>query len=295
MSLQLHSAGHDLSQTLDRLHQRSQEAKENIEKKAAVETRELFLPGFEIGVFPNHLNRSSLFAPIARGHRKFHRKTIMVTRRDCILEYTGEQMDEADADLMMALIFFAQPFPFGSSVPLNRARLLRKIERNTGKGDYEWLHRRMKAMTEATFFLEATKPDGTTRYTIGKTKTLRIIAEFDFDGSEYSYKLDPRWVTMFGNKEYSLTNWEKRMWIKRGHEMAKTMERLVATSNETVQRFALEWLKRKMGYSSPMRKYREALDSACKELARVGIITTHKIEISTKGSPQLTIWKSLSG
>ena len=99
--------------TLDELMQFAQEraarSREAAEQKAAETPRQLFLPGFDIGAFPNHLNRSSFIAPIARGRRKFHRQAAMVTRRDCVLEYTGEQLDEADGDLIMALIAFAQP------------------------------------------------------------------------------------------------------------------------------------------------------------------------------------------
>lgn len=282
--------------TLDELMQFAQEraarGREAAEQKAAETPRQLFLPGFDIGAFPNHLNRSSFIAPIARGRRKFHRQAAMVTRRDCVLEYTGEQLDEADGDLIMALIAFAQPFPVGTSVPLNRAELLRKIKRSTGKHDYEWLHRRIKALTEATLFLEAKKPDGSTRYSIGKTVSFRIIAAFSYDdeAEAYSYSLDPRWVQMFGNREYSLIDWDKRMQIGRGQDMAKTLQRLLATSADPVQRYALDWLKGKMEYASPMRKFREALAAACKELERLEIITAHKIEDSTKGKPQLALW-----
>ena len=282
--------------TLDELMQFAQEraarSREAAEQKAAETPRQLFLPGFDIGAFPNHLNRSSFIAPIARGRRKFHRQAAMVTCRDCVLEYTGEQLDEADGDLIMALIAFAQPFPVGTSVPLNRAELLRKIKRSTGKHDYEWLHRRIKALTEATLFLEAKKPDGSTRYSIGKTLSFRMIAAFSYDdeAEAYSYSLDPRWVQMFGNREYSLIDWDKRMQIGRGQDMAKTLQRLLATSADPVQRYALDWLKGKMEYASPMRKFREALAAACKELERLEIITNHKIEESTKGKPQLALW-----
>lgn len=280
------------------LKQKAAEAgRDNKDKKAAEKPRQMFLPGFDIGAFPNHLNRSSFIAPIARGRRKFHRQAAMVTRRDCVLEYTGEQLDEADGDLIMALIAFAQPFPVGTSVPLNRAELLRKIKRSTGKHDYEWLHRRIKALTEATLFLEAKKPDGSTRYSIGKTVSFRIIAAFSYDdeAEAYSYSLDPRWVQMFGNREYSLIDWDKRMQIGRGQDMAKTLQRLLATSADPVQRYALDWLKGKMEYASPMRKFREALAAACKELERLEMITAHKIEESTKGKPQLALWLQPSG
>lgn len=266
-------------------------------EQKAMEPKQMFLPGFDIGAFPNHLNRSSFIAPIARGRRKFHRQSVMVTRKDCVLEYTGEQLDEADGDLIMALIAFAQPHPLGALVPLNRAELLRKIKRSTGKHDYEWLHRRIKALTEATMFLEAKKPDGSTRYSIGKTVSFRIIAAFSYDdeAEAYSYSLDPRWVQMFGNREYSLIDWDRRMQIGRGQDMAKTLQRLLATSADPVQRYALDWLKGKMEYASPMRKFREALAAACKELERLEIITAHKIEESTRGKPQLALWLPPSG
>lgn len=277
---------------LEWVKQKAAEVAAKAEQKAAETPRQMFLPGFDIGAFPNHLNRSSFIAPIARGRRKFHRQAAMVTRRDCVLEYTGEQLDEADGDLIMALIAFAQPFPVGTSVPLNRAELLRKLERGTGKQQYEWLHRRIKALTEATLFLEAKKPDGSTRYSIGKTVSFRIIAAFSYDdeAEAYSYSLDPRWVQMFGNREYSLIDWDKRMQIGRGQDMAKTLQRLLATSADPVQRYALDWLKSKMEYASPMRKFREALAAACKELERLEIITAHKIEDSTRGKPQLALW-----
>lgn len=281
-----------LSPTLALIKQRATEAAQRLEQKAAETPRQLFLPGFDIGAFPNHLNRSSFIAPIARGRRKFHRQTAMVTRRDCVLEYTGEQLDEADGDLIMALISFARSRPLGMPVPLNRAELLRKIKRSTGKHDYEWLHRRIKALTEATLFLEAKKPDGSTRYSIGKTVSFHIVQAFAYDDKSetYTYTLDPRWVQMFGNREYSLIDWDKRMQIGRGQDMAKTLQRLIATSADLVQRYALDWLKAKMEYTGRMRDFRDALTRAVRELVRLEIIAKGSIEESTRGKPQLALW-----
>jgi len=277
---------------LDRLMKFTQQRVAEGEKKRAETPKQMFLPGFDIGAFPNHLNRSSFIAPIARGRRKFHRQEAMVTRKDCVLEYTGEQLDEADGDIIMALIFFAQRQAIGEFVPLNRAALLRKLARATGKQQYEWLHRRIKALTEATLFLEAKKPDGSTKYSIGKTVSFRIISGFCYDDETeiYSYALDPRWVQMFGNREFSLPDWDKRMQIGRGQDMAKSLQRLIATSSDKVQRYGLEYLRDRAQYTSPMRKFREALTAACQELERLEIITAYKIEDSTKGNPQLALW-----
>lgn len=281
-----------LDELLEKTKQRTAATSEVAEQKAADKPRQMFLPGFDVGAFPNHLNRSSFIAPIARGRRKRHQQTEMVTRRDCVLEYTGEQLDEADGDLIMALIAYAQPFPLGTPVPLNLAELLRKLKRGSGKSQYDWLYKGMKRLREGVLFLEARKPDGSARYTVGKMQSFNVLKDLDYDGESetYSYTLDPRWVVMFGNREYSLLDWGKRMQIGRGQDMAKTLQRLVATSSDPVQRYALDWLKAKMEYASPMRKFRESLAAACTELERLEIITAHKIEESTKGKPQLALW-----
>ncbi len=280
------------------IKQKAAEVAEQAEQRAANEPRQMFLPGFDIGAFPNHLNRSSLIAPIARGKRKFHRQAVMVTRRDCVLEYTGEQLDEADGDLIMALIAFAQPFPLGTPVPLNRKKLLRKIKPGSiGSTQYDWLYRSMKRLREGILFLEARKPDGSTRYTVGKMESFNILKGLNYDGESetYTYILDPRWVVMFGNREYSLIDWDKRMQIGRGLDMAKTLQRLIATSANPVQWYALDGLKAQMEYSGRMRDFRDALTRAVRELERLGIIAKGCIEDSTKGKPQLAMWLPPSG
>lgn len=264
----------------------------NREQKEAETPRQLFLPGFDIGAMPNHLNRSSFIAPIAKGRRKFHHNTVMVSRSDCVLEYTGEQLDEADGDIIAALIFFAQAQPMGTAVPLDRAKLLKKIDRGTGKAQYEWLHRRMRALTGATLYIEAKKPDGTPRYKIGRSMAFHVVSGFNYDDQteSYSYTLDPRWVQLFGNKEYALIDWEKRMQIGRNQDMAKTLQRLVATSSDAVQRYSLEWLKDKMQYSGRVRDFRAALSRSVQELVRLDIVSAGTIEASSRGKEQLTLW-----
>ena len=280
---------------LERLRDRAVEAQQRKEQKAAETPVQLFLPGFDIGAMPNHLNRSSFIAPIARGRRKTHHQTVMVSRSDCVLEYSGEQLDEADGDLIMALIFFAQAQALGTPVLLNRKELLRKIKTGAiGSSQYDWLHRTLKRLREGTLFLEAKKPDGAPRYTIGRMESFSVLKDLSYDDVReiYTYTLDPRWVLMFGNKEYSLMEWDKRMQIGRGLDMAKTLQRLVATSADPVQRFELARLKTQMEYISPMRKFKEALTAAVRELERLEIIAKGRIEDSTKGKPQLVLWVS---
>lgn len=288
-------AQHSLGDAFSRIQQRAAEAAARKEKRAETPpTQRLFLPGlaeFKRAV-PNHIARSSLYAPIARGPRKFHHEALLVTRTDAVMRYTGEQLDEADADLTFQLINEAIRLPLGVAVTLNRARLLRAMGRSTGKSDYDWLHRRMKALTVATLFIEAKKPDGSVKFRVGHLEAFHIVQSFRYDDASetYSFVMDPRWVQLFSNHEFALIDWAKRLEIRRGQDMAKAFQRLIATSSNPVQRYALDWLKDKMQYVGRIRDFRHALDRAMRELQRLELVATWKIEPSTKGKEQLVMW-----
>ena len=76
--------------------------------------------------------------------------------------------------------------------------------------------------------------------------------------------------------------------------MAKALQRLIATSSDLVQRYSLERLKEKMQYQGRMRDFKKALVRACQELERLSIVTNSKVEMSTKGKQQLSLWMAVS-
>jgi len=280
------------------LEKKAAEASAAAEQKAAETPRQLWLPGMDefMRAMPNHIARSSLFAPVARGRRKMHDGTILQSRSDAEIRFSGKQLDEAQADVWMQCMREAQRQPLGTPVVINRSDFLRAIGRTKGGQNYKWLHRTMQDLAFAMLVIEVTKADGR-KLSIGKTRALHLISGFDYDetSEEYTLTIDPRWHAMFGNREYSLIDWDKRMQIGRGQDMAKTLQRLIATSSDTVQRYSMDWLKAKMEYSGRMRDFRSAITRAAQELARLEIITGHKIESSTKGKLQLVLRRRPSG
>lgn len=284
---------------LEWVKQKAAEVAAQAEQKAAETPRQMFLPGIDefMRAMPNHIARSSLFAPVARGRRKMHDGSILPSRGDAEIRYSGKQLDEAQADVWMQAMKEAQRQPLGEAVTINRAEFLREIGRAESGQNYKWLHRTMQDLSFAMLVIEVKKADGKPKLSIGKTRVLHLISGFDYDedSETYSLTIDPRWHAMYGNREFALIDWGKRREFGRNQDMAKTLQRLLATSSNPVQRYALDWLKAKMEYGSPMRKFREALGVACAELKRLEIITAHKIEDSTKGKPQLALWLQPSG
>jgi hypothetical protein len=257
---------------------------------------QLFLPGLEdfMRAMPNHIARSSLFAPIARGRKIQHKNTVLVSRRDAVITYSGEQLDEAQADVWLHAMHEAiKHAPLGESVTLNRAAFLRAIGRDTGSWKYKWLHRAMLELSFGMLTIGATKA-GVSKLHIGRTRALHLIEGFDYDDAleTYTYRIDPRWGELYSNREYALIHWGKRLEISRGQDMAKAIQRLVATSADTEQPYGLDWLKAKLQYTSPMRKFRTALSAALEELERLEIVADSRLERSTKGKAQVS-WRKV--
>lgn len=283
------------------LNQRVAEAAERIAAKReqeAASPKQLFLPGLEdfMRAMPNHIARSSLFAPVARGRKLLHRNTVLVSRADAVITFSGEQLDEAQADVWMQAMHEASKVPLGVPVTITRKTFLEAIGRKTGRWEYDWLYRTMRALSFGMLTIEVRSGDrvklqiGTTP----KSRVIHLIDGFDFDPEtdEYTLRIDPRWRAMYGNQEWAMIDWPKRLQIGQGQDMAKALQRLVATSNELTQRYQLDWLKRKLGYTSPIWKFRKSLAAAVHELERLGIVAGGRIELSTKGKEQV-VWTKL--
>jgi hypothetical protein len=207
------------------------------------------------------------------------------------MRYTGEQLDEADADLLLELIHHARAQALGETVTFSRVEILRAMGRHTGKADYLWLHRRMKALTVASLFIEALRPNGLLKYRVGTTEAFHIIQSFRYDEvtRKYSYVLDPSWNYLFENKEFSRIDWAARIGIQRGQDMAKALQRLIASSADIRQRYALAWLKELMQYSGRMRDFKAALRRAVAELKRLELVSEGAIELSSRKEEQLSL------
>ncbi len=124
------------------------------------------------------------------------------------------------------------------------------------------------------------------------TRSIRLVDSFErVADTSYHIKIDPRWVQIFGGKErdYGLIDWEKRKQIGPRHQLAKSLQRLLAASTNKTQYFQLEWLKARAGYGGRMRDFRVSLIAAMEELVRVGVVARSEISASTKGVEQVVV------
>lgn len=288
---------------MTRLRQTAAYAAERLAAKRqadAASPAQLFLPGLEdfMRAMPNHIARSSLFAPVGKSKEKpLHKDTLLISRGDAVISFSGEQLDESQADVWMQAMHEASRVPLGIPVTINRSSFLKAMGRHTGSAEYDWLHRSMKALSFAMLSIEVRSGDQV-KLQIGTTprsRVLHLIDGFDLDREtdEYMLRIDPRWHGLYGNREWAMVDWAKRMQIAQGQDMAKALQRLIATSSDVTQRFELTWLKAKLGYKSPIRKFKKSLMGAVLELERLEIVAGTRIELSKRGKEQVA-WSKLN-
>lgn len=120
-----------------------------------------------------------------------------------------------------------------------------------------------------------------------------MIGGFDYDEPTgiYTLHIDPRWAQIFSNREYALVDWEKR--LKMRHDLSKSLQRLVGTSADEIQKYSLDILKERAQYTGRVRDFRLSLERSLLELERLEIIAKPRIEISSKNQLQ-AVWLRLS-
>jgi hypothetical protein len=218
---------------------------------------------------PNMIARSALFAPIARGRRKIHDRAEIAGRGDFKILYSGKQLDMADCDVFLQALAMAKKVPLGQAVAVNRAEFLRSIGRKDGKSDYRWFDDSMHRLkfNAVTF---------TGKRLLVEMSLIDYWGRCDNTGA-FGFIVNPKMVALFANQGYSLIDWQKRLAIAKHVDLAKWMQNYIASHERGEHRISLAMLKDWSGYSSPLRKFREAMLGVLNELKRLEIIASPKI------------------
>jgi hypothetical protein len=203
---------------------------------------------------PTILTRSALFAPICQGHREWHNETIIESRSDAVLNYTGWQLDMSDADLFMVSLSLAKRHPLGFRFPVNRAHLLtamgRAYERRLksgrvcrsgiGEKQYAWLNAAMERLRLASLKFEIRE----TEKRKGRGGRFNLIHTWLWDDNENSYVLaiEPEIEKIFAN--FSRIYIETHLSLPKTDQLAKWLHLYISgCTKRSLTRIGLEHLK----------------------------------------------------
>lgn len=286
-----------LSAAMQRAQQKAAQAIADAAEKQATTPAPFILPGINetARAIPNYIARSAIFAPVRRGWRPLHDDTVFLEGTHILLKGSGKQLSEDHADIWMHAMYLQTTALLGEAPVINRADFLRGMGRPTGGSAYDWLHEGMKDLARFTLCIEARRKDGSVKYSYGKhpsTRVLAMLGGFDYHEASGSYTLyaDPRWAQIFGNREYALVDWNKRLQMR--HDLSKSLQRLIGTSADIQQKYSLNILKQRAQYTGRMRDFRASLERSLAELEALKVIAEPRIEAAIRGHEQ-AVWTRL--
>lgn len=286
-----------LSAAMQRAQQKATEALATAAEKQASTPTPFMLPGINetARAIPNYIARSAIFAPVRRGWRTLHDDTVFLEGSNILLKGSGKQLSEDHADIWMHAMYLQTTALLGEAPVINRADFLRGMGRPTGGSAYEWLHEGMKDLARFTLCIEARRRDGSVKYSYGRhpsTRVLAMLGGFDYHEPTGSYTLyaDPRWAQIFGNREYALVDWAKRLQMR--HDLSKSLQRLIGTSADIQQKYSLDILKQRAQYTGRMRDFRTSLERSLTELESLKVIAEPRMETAKRGHEQ-AVWARL--
>lgn len=233
------------------------------------------LPPFpieDVSVLPNYLARTPLFAPIRSGQRRMHDRSLLASPEGVEVMFTGKQLDMADQDVFMLALKWARGVDVNTPVRCSRAEFLKALgwepSQKTGafgKSAYTWLDESFDRLTSAKLTIE------TARY---KARLVLVSSWVeDTKAGEWELTLDGKILALFQTNEFSFIDLAKRRRITTRVDLAKWLQSYAASHKRGCHRISVEKLKEWCGYSSPTRKFREAIRDALNELERVEILS----------------------
>lgn len=230
-------------------------------------------PGDDISALPNYLARTPLFAPIQPGRRKMHDGALLPSPEGVEVRFTGKQLDMADQDVFMLALKWAQGADLNAPVRCNRAEFLKALGWKTtgktgafGKSAYDWLDQSFQRLTA-----------GMLSITTKRHKAhLSLVGDWmqDSETGDWEFTVGGKIRALFQNDEFSFIDLSKRQQITHRIDMAKWLQSYAASHKRGLHRISVAKLKEWCGYSSPTRKFREALGGALDELERVNILSS---------------------
>lgn len=228
-------------------------------------------PEADISAIPNHLARTSLFAPIRAGARSMHDNALLDSPAGVEIRFSGKQLDMSDQDVFMLALKLAQGLDLNQPVCCDRADFLRELgwrpgkNGSFGKSAYEWLDQSFQMLTTGTLHIK------TKRY----KAHLPLVADWVQDEvtGRWEFTIGGKVRALFQNHEYAFVDMAKRKRIDRRVDLAKWLQSYAATHETGLHRISVANLKKWCNYKSPMRKFMEALKEALAELERLEILT----------------------
>lgn len=244
-------------------------------KKEKIGPQMAFWPE-DVSAMPTELTRTALFRLIRRGRRRLMDDEKLDSRIDVEVLFSGEELDQADADLWLACLRLGRGVPVGQRIYTIRAAMLKEIKRTDTGSNRAWLTASLDRLKKAS--LKCTmRRDGKTTVISTRMLDWGLIEET----GQMFVRLDPGGFNLFENLAYF--DWKKRLALKL--DATKALQ-IYACGHQKGKPHSvrLSDLAAWAGYRGRTRQFRrECVIPALAELEAVGFLKNGKVATGPKG------------
>ena len=259
--------------SIQELHQRTLEIVERDRKKEEerLATGVIYLPIWreDRRGSPNSFLRSALFAAIQSKDRVYFKKAEIFSQQGVTITYTGEQLNQEDLTIWLALVDLMKKDPLGTECKFTAHEILKYMDLGTGKNAYERLNSAIVRMIACAVVID----------TSTKTYGGSLIHGYVLDKRTKGYRLDlnRHLIKLFGDNDWTAINWEQRKQLRHKPLCLKLHD--YYSSHEKPFPVSLEFLSDVAGSVNKQKAdFKRKVDTALEELVKIGFLKSYSIE-----------------
>jgi hypothetical protein len=259
--------------SIQELHQRTLEIVERDRKKEEerLATGVIYLPIWreDRRGSPNSFLRSALFAAIQSKDRVYFKKAEIFSQQGVTITYTGEQLNQEDLTIWLALVDLMKKDPLGTECKFTAHEILKYMDLGTGKNAYERLNSAIVRMIACAVVID----------TSTKTYGGSLIHGYVLDKRTKVYRLDlnRHLIKLFGDNDWTAINWEQRKQLRHKPLCLKLHD--YYSSHEKPFPVSLEFLSDVAGSVNKQKAdFKRKVDTALEELVKIGFLKSYSIE-----------------
>ena len=251
----------------------------------------------------NVLARGGLFAAVKDRDRLLLREKVVKSLSNYQVTYTGDQLNQSDLDVLMAVICEARDQPMGDRVGFTAYRVLKRMGWTHNTDSYARLRECLKRLQRAQVTIEFKRDNKrSVRYT---GSFIKDFAEADnrplgrendskLDRSHWNVNLDERFSTLFANDEVTLGVWHIRTQLDGRMPLAQFLHSFYSTHAEPIPMTVGKLRELSESAEKNASNFIYRLENALRKLVKIGFLKSYSIDRTTQTIDSLSMLVKVS-
>ncbi len=216
---------------------------------------------------PNSALRGALFAAIQGKNRQAFKRKLLAAQQGMEIRFTGWQLDQSDLDAWEYALHLARQHPLGTRCDFTVHSFLKALGRATGKMNHEWLKDVFARLSGCSVEV----------IVAGKTYFGSLLEGYrDEDTGKYSLEINPKLKALY-DAGFTQIDWQQRQAL-RGKPLALWLHGFYSSHAEPYPVSVEKLMEWSGSTTKRLRRFKEALVKAFKELKAIGAILDFEIK-----------------